>query len=214
MRLGATTVALMLAAGAAQADPLWKQAPTYADAVKAYPSRARAAHLGGGASVTCTVNVTGHLRDCAVWREKPDGYGFGNAARKLGEQMRAVRGPEARDARELRVVLTFHPEMADGTPYIAQDAVWLDLPSPADFAAAFTDTGANSVRVALVCDVVAGGWLSGCVVDQEAPAGQGYGTAAVKLAPKIRIGLLAADGTPLVGAKVRVPLRYELTPKP
>jgi len=68
------------------------------------------------------------------------------------------------------------------------------------------------VRVTLVCDVQAGGSLSGCVVDRETPAGQGFGQAILALAPKFRVEPLSADGTPTVGGKVRVPVRFDLKP--
>jgi len=207
--------ALWLAAPqAASAEPVWTAAPTWADAAKAYPPRARAARVGGGAVVTCTVGPSGALRTCGVLGETPDGYGFGNAARKLAEQMRAEHGSGAVDGKELRLKLAFRPEMLDAGPYIAPDPVWIALPSAAEFQAAFpkTEGGANRVRVVLVCEVVAGGALAGCTLDGEEPAGQGYGAAALGLAPKIRVGLLSAAGAPLVGAKIHVPVRYEITP--
>jgi hypothetical protein len=214
-RLGLALGALLLAdSQAAAAEPVWTAAPTWADAAKAYPPRARAAHVGGGAVITCTVGPSGALRTCGVLGETPDGYGFGSAARNLAEQMRAARGPDAVDGKELRLKLAFRPEMLDAAPYIAPDPVWLELPTAAEFQAAFpkTEGGANRVRIVLLCDVAAGGALSGCTVDSEEPAGQGYGAAALTLAPKIRVALLSAGGTPLVGAKIRVPVRYEITP--
>jgi hypothetical protein len=92
--------------------------------------------------------------------------------------------------------------------------MWLALPTAAEFQAAFpkTESGANRVRIVLLCDVAAGGALAGCAVESEEPAGQGYGAAALALTPKIRVGLLSAGGVPLVGAKIRVPVRYEITP--
>jgi hypothetical protein len=128
--------------------------------------------------------------------------------------MHAVPGSEAADGKELRLNIAFRPEMIDAAAYVALDPVWLALPSAAEFQAAFpkTENGVNHVRVVLLCDVAAGGALAGCTVDSEEPAGQGYGPAALALAPKIRVGLLSASGVPLVGAKVRVPIRYEMTP--
>lgn len=208
--LGAAIV--LAGSTASSAAPLWTAAPTYWDAVQAYPKRARAAKVGGDAVVSCTLNVTAHLQMCGVLGEAPEGYGFGNAARQLAQQLRAARGPEAQDGTELRVSLSFHPEMLGPDPYVATDPVWIDLPTAEDFRATFpTDRGANTIRVSMVCDVAPHGLLAGCVVERETPAGQGFGAAALALAPKIRVGLLAADGTPIVGAKVKVPLRYELS---
>jgi TonB family protein len=212
--LGLALACLAAHPAAAAAAPEWTAAPSYQDAAKAYPPRARAARVGGSAVVTCTVGPSGALRTCGVLGETPAGYGFGNVARKLAEQLRVARSPEAADGKELRLNVTFRPEMLDAAPYVAPDPVWLGLPSAAEFQATFpkTENGVNRVRVVLLCDVAAGGALSGCTVANEEPAAQGYGIAALALAPRIRVGLLAADGTPLVGAKVRVPIRYEMTP--
>jgi protein TonB len=91
---------------------------------------------------------------------------------------------------------------------------WAALPSVADLQAAVpkTEGGPNNVRVTLVCDVQAGGSLSGCAVDREEPAGQGFGSAILALAPKFQVALMSAEGMPTVGAKVRVPVRFDLKP--
>ncbi len=70
----------------------------------------------------------------------------------------------------------------------------------------------NQVRVVLDCTVAAGGALSGCTVDREEPAGLGYGQGALAVATKFRVSPWSQDGQPTVGAKLRVPIRYELTP--
>lgn len=75
-----------------------------------------------------------------------------------------------------------------------------------------TEGGPNNARVTLVCDVEAGGSLNGCAVDREEPAGQGFGPAILTLAPKFKVELMSAEGMPTVGAKVRVPVRFDLKP--
>lgn len=203
------------AAPALAAAPQWTEAPTWQDAASAYPARARAAHAAGAATLTCTATPSGRMRYCGVLAESPEGYGFGNAARHLAERLSAAPST-APDGREQQVTIAFRPEMGGSAPYVAPDPLWLSLPSAAQFQAAFpkTENGVNHVRVVLLCDVAAGGKLSGCTVESDEPAGQGYGTAALALAPDIRVGLVSASGVPLVGAKVRVPIRYEMTPAP
>jgi hypothetical protein len=196
---------------AAQSAPEWLEAPTYAQAAAAYPAKAKAARVGGGVLLTCAVATGGALRDCAALSEQPGGMGFAGAARKIAQTSFRTSAPAHS---EQRVTVAFTPEMADGAPFVASNAVWRALPSAGDFQAAIpkTENGVNNIRVALVCDVAAGGTLAGCAVEKEEPAGQGYGAAALALAPKFRVGLLSASGVPLVGAKVRVPIRYEMTP--
>ena len=68
------------------------------------------------------------------------------------------------------------------------------------------------MRVALVCDVAAGGSLAGCSVNHGEPPGQGYGQGALALAPEVPGHFPGACRRRThVGAKVRVPIRFELT---
>ena len=115
--------------------------------------------------------------------------------------------------KEVRVPVTFDPAILKGAPTVARPA-WAVLPTAEDFQASFpkAENGVNQVRVVLACTVADGGALVGCAVDQEEPAGQGFGAGALALAPKFRVGPWSLDGQPTIGAKLRVPIRYELTP--
>jgi len=213
IRSAALAAAFAGCAAPALAAPQWTEGPTWQDAASAFPARARAANVGGAATLTCTASPSGRMQHCGVLAESPEGYGFGNVARHLAERLSAAPST-APNGREQQVTIAFKPEMGAGAAYVAPDPLWLSLPSAAQFQAAFpkTENGVNHVKVVLLCDVAAGGALSGCTVESEDPPGQGYGAAALALAPDIRIGLLSASGVPLVGAKVRVPIRYEMTP--
>jgi TonB family protein len=201
------------AAGAALAQnaPQWAEAPSVADIAAGYPAKARAAGVGGHVNLTCEINRQGHPHDCAALGETPSGYGFGFAARKLAEQMRV--GDPGMNGKEVRVPVTFDPAVLKGAATVTKPS-WAALPSAADFQASFpkAENGINKVRVVLACTVAPGGGLAGCAVDQEEPAGQGFGEGALALASKFRVGPWSLDGEPTVGAKLRVPIRYELTP--
>ena len=217
-RIAGLSAAAVLTLGAAPAapSPSWIEAPTYPEMAAVYPAKARADRLAGQAQVTCTVTLNGRLSDCAVIRQTPAGYGFDDAAHKLVGRLRAAPGPGVFAGAEVRFLLTFRPEMAERKPVFLNDPTWADLPALADFQATFpkTENGVNHVRVVLACDVAAGGALAGCAVESEDPPGQGYGAGALTLVPKIKVGLMTPEGQPTVGAKVRVPIRYELTPEP
>lgn len=206
--LAASAAALCAGPAAAQ---VWTQAPTANDMAAAFPEKAKTAGVGGVVEMICTVAVSGALKDCQALGEEPKGYGFGAAARKLAAGMKAAGVPDGED---VRFQITFPAEWAKGGPLQVRAPKWAALPSVADMSATFpkTEGGPNDVRVTLVCDVQAGGTLSGCTVDREAPAGQGFGQAVLALAPKFKVEALSADGTPTVGAKVRVPVRYDLKP--
>ena len=204
--------AFAIAAGAlAQTAPQWAEAPSVADMAAAYPAKAKAAGIGGEVNLTCEINREGRPRQCAALGEKPSGYGFGSAARKIAERMRV--GDPGMAGQEVRVPVTFDPAVLKGAATVTKPS-WAALPSAADFQASFpkAENGINKVRVVLACTVAPGGALAGCAVDQEEPAGQGFGEGALALASKFRVGPWSLDGEPTVGAKLRVPIRYELTP--
>jgi TonB family protein len=202
----------LAAAAPAAAEINWVVAPTTAQMAAAYPEKAKAAGVGGGVELACTSTRTGDMTDCDVLGEEPRGYGFGQAARKLAKEM---RGEGLRKDMEVRISMTFAPELARGAPVTVKTPKWAALPSVEDMQAVAPkgdNGGPNDVRVTLVCDVQAGGALAGCVVDREIPAGQGFGPAILSLAPKFKVGLMSAEGMPTVGAKVRVPVRFDLKP--
>ncbi|HVI34390.1 hypothetical protein [Phenylobacterium sp.] len=211
----AAGAAVLMAAGAAQAQPAvsWARTPTPADVAAAYPERARAEGVGGVVLLTCTLNMSLTPRDCATLRETPSGYGFATAARKVAAGLAAAPGTGLHKGVEVEVPVTFAPELAAAGPLVIRNPAWASIPTPQDFQATFpqTQNGVNSVRVALICTAQPGGALADCAVDREEPAGQGYGQAALALAPKFRVAAWSTDGQPTYGQKVRVPIRYELT---
>lgn len=208
----ASVVALSVLAGPAVAQTAWIAAPTAAEMAAAYPEKAKAAGVGGGVELVCTAARNGALDDCDILAEAPRGYGFGAAARDLAERRLRAAGV-VRDT-EVRASISFPAELARGEPLTVKTPQWTALPTADEMQALVpkqTD-GPNEVRVTLVCDVRAEGVLAGCVVDREEPAGEGFGDAVLKLAPKFRTSLLSAEGMPTVGAKVRLPVRFSLKP--
>lgn len=198
------------AAAPALAQTAWTAAPTVADMAAVYPAKAKAEGLGGAADLACTVAGGGRLRDCDVLGETPRGYGFGVAARKLAVKLQAA-GVTA--GQEVRVPVTFMAEAATGAALTVKTPHWTAVPTAQEIQAVVpkAEGGPNNARVTLVCGVEPGGVLGGCVVDREEPAGQGFGAAILSLAPKFRADLMSVEGAPTVGAKVRVPVRFELT---
>jgi TonB family protein len=202
---------IALSAAPAAAQVAWTAAPTAAEMAAAYPEKARAAGVGGAVDLACSVAPSGTLNDCDVVGELPRGMGFGAAARQLARKLKPAgmnRGAE------LKVPITFAPELAKGGVVTVKTPQWTALPSVTELQAAVpkTEGGPNDVRVTLVCDVQAGGALGGCAVDREEPAGQGFGEAILALAPRFKTSLMSIEGMPTVGAKVRVPVRFALKP--
>jgi TonB family protein len=198
-------------AGIVQTQIAWTEAPSVSDIAAAYPARAKAAGLSGTVNLTCEMGRDGHPKDCEALTEKPSGYGFGTAARKLAEKLKDEGTTLAHQ--NIFIPVTFDAAVLKGEAVVSKPA-WASLPSPADFQATFpkTENGVNQVRVVLGCTVEAGGSLGGCAVADETPPGQGYGAGALALASKFRLEPWSVDGAPVVGAKIRLPIRYELTP--
>jgi TonB family protein len=197
---------------------LWVAAPSYAEVAAAYPGKAKAAKIGGRATLYCQFTASGGLTDCQTVAEEPRRQGFATAAHKLAHEFRlGVTGPEdVKALREAAVQLpvTFDPAMIGGGPPVIGKPLWAATPGPDDVTAAFAATPKNvgTVRVSLACKVEQGGWTSGCSVERESPAGQGFGQAALALSPKFRVGTWTSEGLPVVGGVISVPLRYESGP--
>lgn len=213
-----TFLALLSAGGALAAGQAAAQfvpaniveAPSAAQVAAAFPAKAKDGGVSGAVDLSCTVAGAGRLKDCAVLGEQPRGYGFGPAARKLAREMR-VEGAGVGD--EVKVPVNFSADLLK-PGFTAKTPKWAAMPAPTDFQATIPkhEDGPNAIRVVLVCDVQAGGTLSGCVVDREEPAGQGFGQGVLALASKFKVEPWSAEGLPTVGAKVRVPVRYDLKP--
>ncbi|HEY0647111.1 hypothetical protein [Phenylobacterium sp.] len=204
--------AAALCAAPALAQTAWIAAPTAPEVAAAFPEKAKAAGIGGGVELMCTAARGGGMTDCEVINETPRGYGFGAAARKLAEQKMRAAGVAKND--EVRVPVGFPAELAKGPSYTVKTPVWTAVPTVGEIQAVVpkTEGGPNNARVTLVCEVQPGGSLTGCVVDREEPAGQGFGPAILTLAPRFQVGPLSGEATPTVGAKVRVPVRFDLKP--
>lgn len=88
---------------------------------------------------------------------------------------------------------------------------WRRRPSGDDLLAVFPRTalshGRNG-RATITCTVTVDGALSGCFVVSEAPAGEGFGAAALALVPQFQMRPQLVDGQPVGGASVTIPIRF------
>jgi len=94
---------------------------------------------------------------------------------------------------------------------------WAAVPTGADLGSAYPPA-ALSARLAgaaeIACVTTAEGFLTGCQVTAESPAGAGFGAAALALAAKFRMKPITRDGLPVAGGQVRIPIQFLPGPPP
>lgn len=192
----------------------WSQAPTYAELAAAYPKKARAEKKAGRATLACEMSETGKLRDCVVAASEPKGYGFDVAAKGLARTftfpVNSDSDKKATHAVVVHLPFTFDPATLDeATPVVGKPS-WATIPNDDQLRTAFAAVKVSgTVRVMLKCIVQPGGSLGDCSVGSEEPAGAGVGAAALALVPTFRVTTWTAEGLPVVGGAIRIPLRYE-----
>ena len=201
-------------------NPVWVAAASFDDLAAAYPAKGAGAE--GYAAAHCQViragPTAGQLKGCQVIKETPQRRDFGRAAVSLAVRFRLDPAglPSAPTGDPLWVdvpVRFLSPaEQADRT---VKAPVWLtsvDLAkaAPSVFPLKALEGGLKSGQGTARCVVAADGTLADCAPDAARPEGWGFSEAVVKLAPMMRINLWSADGAPVQGGVVRVPLTLTL----
>lgn len=194
-------------------DVPWLEAPNVADVAAAYPARARERGAGGTATFDCRFNGEGRLVSCRNIREEPRGLGIAVAARRLVDKFRAPA--TLSDGRSVggyytHLAISFSPRaLAD--PAAIGKPEWASLPAQIDVARLYPPA-ARKARVGgrgvINCRVGAGGALEDCRLVSETPAGQGFGEAALALAPRFKLKTWTSEGLPTQGGRVLVPIRF------
>lgn len=94
---------------------------------------------------------------------------------------------------------------------------WAERPTAADLVKDYPPEAVKAHvegRATMGCDVARDGALTNCKVISEAPAGAGFGDAALKMAARFRMKPMSKDGHPVAGGKVRIPIRFMLPSPP
>lgn len=198
----------------------WVSAPSYAEVAAAYPEQAKEKKVGGRVTLNCSFKGEGQLAGCETVNEEPERLGFAKAAKTLSNLFvgPAVLSDGTKTAGLLtQLSFTFAPEMLDPTRRLVGKPVWAAMPSPRDFAGGYpeaaTKAGVATGRVVLLCDIAGGGRLDACAAQSEEPAGLGFADAALALSGGFQLRPWTIEGLPVVGGKVKVPIRYN-APQP
>jgi TonB family protein len=192
----------------------WTEAPTYAEVAAAYPTKARAEKKGGRATLACAMTEAGRLTNCDVATSEPRGYGFDGAAKALAKRfafpIRNDGDRKATHSLEVHLPLVFDPAMLDAATPVVGKPTWAALPTGEQLTAAFKGVKVQgTARAVMDCVVGAGGAIADCRVDSETPAGAGVGAAAMALVPSFKLTTWTAEGLPVIGGRIKIPIRYE-----
>jgi hypothetical protein len=196
--------------------PVWAAAPGFADLAVAYPKGGGG--IAGYVGLRCGVRRTGELNHCEILREEPTGRGFGGAARDLSQKFRVALDPEtlaARTAIQVNLPVRFvDPASADFIHRRLGQPIWIQTVDqtttqelfPAEAASRGLKTGLGVVD----CAVSANGALTDCKPLPADPEGAGFSEAAVRVAQVMKMSLWTQEGGPVDGARVKLPVRFDL----
>jgi protein TonB len=114
---------------------------------------------------------------------------------------------------QLANVFTPPAPQPPAAPGVITSPDWLTRPGPNEFSRFYPQAALEqnaSGAATLACTVSANGSVVGCQVASETPKGLGFGDAAKKLAPYFKMKPQLRDGTPVDGASIRIPIRFNL----
>ena len=168
----------------------------------------------------CAFEHSGKLEGCETISEDPKGHGFEQAAKSLTKDFRMLIAPTAGRIDDFRIDIPF--DLRDPSqpvpPIQVYDAQWLKRVDPTSapklFPEAAAKAGLKEGRAAVECEVTHEGTLTGCTAVQEDPKGYGFGDAALTIAGVMQMNLWTSQGTPVDGARIRLPVTLKLPDEP
>jgi TonB family protein len=194
----------------------WMAAPTAQALSAAFPKGAVGKAATAHVVLRCGFRDDGGLDDCETVSEAPDLLGFATAAKSLTKDFRAYVNPKTDKLMGLRVDIPFDfRDPSQPTPPMeVYDPIWLRQVNPEYvgklFPIAAAKAGLKTGVASVECSVQHDGTLKDCIVASEDPAGMGFGDAALQVASVMAMNPWTAQGDPVDGARIRLPVRLEL----
>lgn len=202
-------------------NPVWIDAASFDDLAAAYP--AKAGGVEGYAAAHCRVErdgaKAGSLRDCQILKEAPAGLGFAAAGLALTAKFRADPSAMTRLASHQEVWVDIQMRLPPPSPAPGERIVtsprWIVTVDPKVLPRLFPPEaaakGLSDGRGVARCRVAGDGSLTGCVPEDADPDGLGFAEVAARVASKMRMSLWSADGAPVDGGIVHVPIHLSLS---
>lgn len=199
-------------------EPVWEQAPDFAELMAAWPERATADF--GHVAMRCRITSEGRLGRCEVLTETPVRQGFADAARKvLAPKFRMRVSPDTAekiDGAYVNLPVRF-VNPADPAPPSIVKPKWITQLDPEQVAAVYpaqaAEAGITTGRGVADCVVAADGGLSDCKPAGEEPEGYGFAQSAVLVASVMRMNPWSDGGGPVDGVRLRLPITFNLAPE-
>lgn len=197
--------------------PIWARAAGFDDVARAYP--AEGGGVEGYAVAHCHVERSGALTGCEVRKAIPEDRGFGKAALSLAARFQV--SPDSAATHHptplwVDVPIRF-PAPGANQDRTVESPTWVAGFDPEKVLKLFPPEaaaqGVTTGRGVAHCTVAPDGALTECIPGPGDPAGLGFSEAAVKLASGMRMNPWSADGGPVDGAVVNIPIRLNLASK-
>ena len=181
---------------------------TPAETAATYPKAAAERKASGGAVLDCTADDQGREVDCHIFKEEPEGLGFGEAAMALVTRERVKTKDAAGQSIVGRRFLTNFQWLAPGD----SNPDWMKKPTAQDLAGVYPVAAAKKGvdgSATLKCQLSVEGFLQKCEVASETPPGLGFGPAALQLAPQFRMTPKIRGGKPVVSDDLMIPILWK-----
>lgn len=164
-----------------------------------YPPAAHSENIGGRALVACAMRSDRRL-DCAIEAEAPAGWGFGERALRVVNDVVIQAGHRVEIGAAFRVPVQF-----------GEVDIWEEAPTVHHFRAVYPARALERSiqgRVVLFCEILQNR-RPFCIVGEESPANEGFGEAARRVSAAFRLSeaALLQPGYG-VGERIEIPISF------